>query len=308
MAVDKFVVFGFEANLVPWHETYGLAGVADMNTAQDHAVKMLKQRLLLMGNGVKCTGIRISEYPDFNRVIRQVLPSDGQWQDPPAVDLTSDAENVERASSVVLIRMFDAVGKVSNRPLSGAPDTLHSESNAGGLRTDRVPGWLTNFQKWRRILINDPVEPDRGPWAFPILDPASEAAANKILEGDVDPLTGFLQVLVAGNHTATYPVGTEVRVKGNRRILAGFTSPNGDWTVSDVSFDAGTNKTSITLQGATGIDPERWLPGSYGKIFVQSFTLTLVKDVKIVRSSVRQRRFQGFNQVPGRGRAKKGVT
>lgn len=307
MASDKKVILGFSAGEQHWMESYFLVGVADMTAAQTFTEAMVKQRLKLAANGVKLLGVRISEFPEHGSV-RMLRPNQNLWTNPPAVGGAPAATDVERASTVVLLSTVGQNGSRPERPLSGCPDTLHSETATDGLRPDLVPNWLTEFSKWRAILLNQIGNSARGPWGFAALVAAGAGNSDDILSGDTDPTTGELRVYVDGDKRTRYAVGTDVNVKKNRRISAIFTGPNGEWVVKAVALNAAGDQTIVTLQGATGIDPARWLPGSYGVIVVRSFVVTNFVDVAIVRGSTRKRFTAGFSRQPGRSPSQVTIT
>lgn len=299
MANDKKVTAIFTSGDERWSESYALTSVAQKIQAKQFAVNMLKQRLKLCGRGVQLRGFRITEFPSDGTVMI-VLPSEGLWQNPPAIVGTETGIENEQATTVVLLSCLGNKSASPERPLSGAPDGLHSETAADGLRADSFPQWKIDFDKWRAILLSLLGVTEAGPWGFVSVKPDGEATPLSILGGQLDG--SYLAVEVGGDQTAVYTVGTKVRVKKNRRVSPIFKGPNGSWVVSAVALMTGGAKTLITLQGAEGIDVAKWKPGSYGIIVKTIFEVQTFVDVKINRTSIRKRRSGGFFTTPGRGK------
>lgn len=296
----------FLSNGQRYTEGYVLDGQATLANARVTGLPMIKQRLKLCGHGVKLVGVRISSIP-ATRKIELILPNENEWQDPPAIAAADNGPEAQRSSSDILLAAWDASGRRSSRPFAGIPDNIISETSSDGLTLDRNAGWRGEYEKFKGILLNQAGAEGNAPWGFMGLLDETEGNAKQITAGSTDANTDELIVNVTGDQTGTFPVGTDVIISKNRRIVADFKGPNGQQLVKASVYTAATNTTAITLQGLTGVDPTRWLPGSYGFIRVRQATFRQFTKIKPVRATKRNRHVTGFTLVRGRGRVRKTI-
>ncbi len=297
------VVFKFNSNLAGAGEVWALKGVTDFGIARTNAIALAKARLAMCGQGVRLLSVRLA-LAGVRRQSRAILHTEAPppWTNPPAA--TTLGQESELSDDCVLLAGLGEANETKHVFLTGAPDTLFSETSADGLRVDVNGAFMTAYAAWRGLLLNLPGATGAAPWGFIARTPEATNAYDPIRAAGLEVSTGFVLVELAGDKTARYPIGTKVQVAGNRRESAVFRGINGTKIVSNVAFFATPNMTQVTLKNTADVDVSHFLPEALGRIRPADFYVSLLKDLSIVRASTRKR-FGPFSGRRGRARTRR---
>lgn len=191
-----------------WTETF-FSTRAVLNTALQDAIFILPKRLQLLGSGVSCVFIRVSD---------DLVKRDSEIYQVPASDqkptgLVSGASDIP--NTCVIVRLEGSPVRRRTLYMRGVPDAI--VINAG--RFDPDPTWVRNFGLWSALLT-------AGAWAMKC---KSTPGAFADINGVSTP-SGNGTVTISTGLPHGFVQGDIVGITG----VKGASAVNGKWTATTV--------------------------------------------------------------------------
>lgn len=259
----------------------------DAFNATNSAIDLLKLRIAMLPPGADVVSARLSNLVSpFNT---QLLPPAlwalaPHWVAGGTIDPTPD-----QPKSSIHVRFSTAQRSHGEAFLFGSPDVLIGE-NPTGVAPRMVASWQSAFNNWRAKLLLL--------WGMIArANPVGPLAPLPVTDVSTDPLTGRIQVAVAGG-IAGAVIRMAVQLANFKRENIAFKSANGRYQIALIEPDTpAAGKVRYTLAGPVGVDTGTIT--FLGTIQVVDYSFVSYSDVTVQGETTRKR---GNRSLVGPGR------